>query len=869
MADEGGASVQSDRMEAGRSIADGVTILRLEEASCLSLDELAALLKKKISITGDGNVVGNDNTVTVVKHENGNYVFNSPQVTVDLSPEALRNLLAPPAYAPPDPPDPDTIPKPDCLPPGSRMLYPRNASFTGRTGHLRRLARTLLHRDGSSLVAQAIQGMGGVGKTQLAVEFVHRYGRFLHGVHWIDAAQPDAIPAEVAACGAVMAAAHRGPFPEKQSAQVAWTLAAWQRGGPRLIVLDNMEDMKAYREWLGKMSGGPLRLLLTTRQQDWPRDLGLKRLGLDVFTPEESRSFLGRYVADVPASTLARLARRLGHLPLALELAARYLDSFQMAGVTGLSVDDYLAEFDKCRGALTHASMQDWPEAEGSSTNHDLNLVATFDLSYEALNLPEKELFKALGVFAPVVLSVEHILAVCGRSRKEALLRLRSLKKLSLIQGREVAGEIRYAVHPLLRDYVVFLTSEAEREHIRIDMGRNLVSSLASSQEPRVQPIVAAEALLALGWGDRPPDTVRLPVMTSLRETMRQSPDDVERREAASLLTRLGWLQDLQTPPVSAPVDASLAEFLTYLELFNRYLSILQLDDVEEIINRLALACPPDGAVEQSRVLLRLAMLKGREGEHFGDVDLLEASAGDYRQAQKLLEPLPTSSAKQKMLGQAALGSANIFSVWADLMERKEPRDGKTAHGLRNRAITFYERALASALDSGDQLMAITIWGELCHTWALLHEWEKASGARTDALDALDALEAGDSGAYAWDRAWILNVGADMYLRKGLALESAEDCRIGYRDAVEAVGSLMGVSDGLQDMGYAEITAGDCAWATAMLDPAAESRREVAREHWRRAAKAAEQLGGEQLVIEESLFYARLKGDEADETSDR
>jgi sugar phosphate isomerase/epimerase len=54
-----------------------------------------------------------------------------------------------------------------------------------------------------------------------------------------------------------------------------------------------------------------------------------------------------------------------------------------------------------------------------------------------------------------------------------------------------------------------------------------------------------------------------------------------------------------------------------------------------------------------------------------------------------------------------------------------------------------------------------------------------------------------------------------------------------------------------------------------MLDPAAESRREVAREHWRRAAKAAEQLGGEQLVIEESLFYARLKGDEADETSDR
>lgn len=868
MVDEGGISVQGDRMEAGRSIADGVTILRLEEASCLSLDELAALLKKKISITGDGNVVGNDNTVTVVKHENGNYVFNSPQVTVDLSPEALRNLLAPPAYVPPVPPDPDTVPKPDSLPPGSRMVYPRNASFTGRTGPLKRLARTLLHADGSSLVAQTVQGMGGIGKTQLAVEFVHRYGCFLHGVHWIDAAEPDAIAAEVAACGDLMAAAQPGPFPERQSAQVAWTLAAWQRSGPRLIVLDNLEDIKACREWLGKMSGGPLRLLLTTRRQHWPRDLGLKRLSLDLFTPEESRSFLRQYVDDEASSTLDRLARRLGHLPLALELAARYLDSFQMPRVTGLSVDDYLAEFDKCRGALTHESMQNWPEAEGSSTDHNLNLLATFDLSYEALNLPEKELFKALGVFAPVPLAVEHILAVCGCSRKEALLRLRSLKKLSLIQGGEVAGEIRYALHPLLRDYVIFQTSEGEREHIRIDMGRNLVSSLASSQEPRVQAIVAAEALLVLGWGNHPPDKVRLPVMASLRDAMRRSPDDVERREAASLLTRLEWLQDLQNPLVSAPVDASLAEFLTYLELFNRYLSILQLDDVEGIIDRLTATFPPDGALEQSRVLLRLAMLKGRKGEHVGDVNLLEASAGDYRQAQKLLEPLPASSAKQKMLGQAALGSANIFSVWADLVERKEPQDGKTSRGLRNRAITFYERALTSALDSGDRIMVITIWGELCHTWALLHEWEKASEARADALDALNALEAEDPGAYARDRAWILNVGADMHLRKGLALESPEDCRIGYRDAVEAVGSLMAVPDGLQDMSYAEITAGDSAWATATLDPAAESRREVAREHWRRAAKAAEQLGGEQLVMEESLFYGRVKGDAADEISD-
>ncbi len=44
--------------------------------------------------------------------------------------------------------------------------------------------------------------MGGIGKTQLAVEFAYRYGRYFHGVHWLDARDPGLLPAEIAACGA-------------------------------------------------------------------------------------------------------------------------------------------------------------------------------------------------------------------------------------------------------------------------------------------------------------------------------------------------------------------------------------------------------------------------------------------------------------------------------------------------------------------------------------------------------------------------------------------------------------------------------------------------------------------------------------------
>ncbi|MDX9832926.1 MAG: hypothetical protein RBU35_21835, partial [Anaerolineae bacterium] len=140
-------------------------------------------------------------------------------------------------------PEPGTLPGPGPLPPGSRLPFGRNALFTGREADLEALARATLGEDaGSTLVSQAVQGMGGVGKTQLAVEFAYRYGRWFDGVHWANAREPAGIAAEIAACGERMGLR---PWPAEQPEQVAATLAAWRDGGPRLVVLDNLEDVGA------------------------------------------------------------------------------------------------------------------------------------------------------------------------------------------------------------------------------------------------------------------------------------------------------------------------------------------------------------------------------------------------------------------------------------------------------------------------------------------------------------------------------------------------------------------------------------------------------------------------------------------------
>jgi len=284
---------------------------------------------------------------------------------------------AAPPYIPPPPPDPDVLPEPCRLPPGSRITFHRNALFTDREGALKTLARALLYdKIPSALVTQAIEGMGGVGKTELAIEFVHRYGSFFYGVHWLNAARPEAIDTEVAACGAVMGLPN---WPSQQPDQIARTLAEWQRDGPRIVVLDNLEDVAVAREWLDRLSGAPLRLLITARRPDWPPDLGLAQLSLGVFVPQDSRAFLRRYVLEKQATDadLDKLAERLGHLPLALELAGRYL-----YGHPHFSVSKYL---EKLKNVWNHPSMAGWREDLGCHTLHDLNLAATFAVSWKGV----------------------------------------------------------------------------------------------------------------------------------------------------------------------------------------------------------------------------------------------------------------------------------------------------------------------------------------------------------------------------------------------------------------------------------------------------------------------------------------------------
>jgi tetratricopeptide (TPR) repeat protein len=293
----------------------------------------------------------------------------------------------------------DTLPAPALLPAGSRMPLRHSPLFVGREADLRALAFAL---KGGEITAigqtAAAMGLGGIGKTQLASEFVHRYGQFFAGgVFWLNFADPAAVPTEVAGCGVPDALALQLDIPTLPlEEQVRLVQVAWQSPLPRLLVFDNCEDETLLAQW--RPPHGSCRVLVTSRRTQWEAVSGVRVLLLGVLQRQESVTLL-RYhrpdLADTDAD-LDAIAAELGDLPLALHLAGSFLARYRMA-VTPAA---YLAQLRR-PDLLVHPSLQGWKlTRELSPTRHEQHVARTFALSYDRLNPADSTDAHALALLA-------------------------------------------------------------------------------------------------------------------------------------------------------------------------------------------------------------------------------------------------------------------------------------------------------------------------------------------------------------------------------------------------------------------------------------------------------------------------------------
>jgi tetratricopeptide (TPR) repeat protein len=266
----------------------------------------------------------------------------------------------------------------------------RNKTFTGRTDILERIRQNAAGKITAVLpgdpLPQALQGLGGVGKTAVAIEYAHRCRSDYELVWWIPADQLPLVRASLAALAAQLGLAAAIATGIEGAAMAV--LDALRRGDPYrrwLLIYDNADQPEELEPLIPQ---GPGDVLITSRNPRW--ESRSETVPMDVFTRTESIEFLAKRMpkrlSDADAD---RLAENLGDLPLALEQAA----ALQVE--TGMQVDEYLRLLDE---NITQIM------SEGKAPDYPLSMTAAWKLSVSTLRRQQPqalELLRCCAFFAP------------------------------------------------------------------------------------------------------------------------------------------------------------------------------------------------------------------------------------------------------------------------------------------------------------------------------------------------------------------------------------------------------------------------------------------------------------------------------------
>jgi|GEM_PF-7129020 len=270
----------------------------------------------------------------------------------------------------------DVIPQYHSLPIMSRLHFRQNAIFVGRKAELLTIAKIV--KEQNSIIA--ICGIGGLGKSQIAIEFVHRYGQYFSGgIFWLNASTYETVISEIASCHGVINQEYLPLFLtltlEQRSRIVK---SCWESELPRLIIFDALEDEEILRHILP--SHGNSRIIFTTRKSRWPEQLGITIINISGLTTDESINLLRKFqINHEKIADLTQIATKLANLPLALTLAGSYLARYRHK----LSAREYLHQINNSPISQHPSMLQDGKLLIDYNKS---NLELAFGISYENLD---------------------------------------------------------------------------------------------------------------------------------------------------------------------------------------------------------------------------------------------------------------------------------------------------------------------------------------------------------------------------------------------------------------------------------------------------------------------------------------------------
>ena len=253
----------------------------------------------------------------------------------------------------------------------------RNPDFTGREALLLELQRSLEARSKASVLPHALHGFGGVGKTQLAVEYAYRFTDRYDLVWWIPAEQQSLVLQSLVDLGRQLGV----PVTEDLTQASSLVIDALSSTSLRwLLVYDNANEPDDLAHLIPS-SGG--HVILTSRNQTWSNVW--EAIEVNIFERGESIALIRKRGTGISFDDANRLAERLGDLPLALDQAA----SWQSA--TNMPVSEYLELFDQHHQELL---------SEGKPASYPTTIAALVKLAFQRLSRDSPAVAQLLEMFA-------------------------------------------------------------------------------------------------------------------------------------------------------------------------------------------------------------------------------------------------------------------------------------------------------------------------------------------------------------------------------------------------------------------------------------------------------------------------------------
>ena len=325
-------------------------------------------------------------------------------------------------------------------PPIWNVPHERNINFTGREAILQQLHESLSAGEAAALTqTQAIHGLGGVGKTQIAVEYAYRHRDEYDVVWWLRCEEAATLAADYAALARELG------LPEAGAREQELAIAAvkrWLEGRAGwLLVFDNADKADNVRAYLSQGTSGAV--LITSRNPAW----GEVARPIQVRTWPRKRSveYLLKRTDRDDAAGAGAVAEALGDLPLALAQAAAYIEQ------TGMSFAAYADLFETQQAALL--------EKGEPGADYPSKVATTWELSFQKVRKQPgaAELLNLCAFLAPedipqdvLVEGAEHVPEPLRAVLLDPLAlqdAVGALRRYSLL---EVAGE-SWSVHRLLQ----------------------------------------------------------------------------------------------------------------------------------------------------------------------------------------------------------------------------------------------------------------------------------------------------------------------------------------------------------------------------------------------------------------------------------